>query len=107
MKENRKEVNKLETNKSDGRPAQSERRPLGIYVHIPFCLQRCRYCGFYSQAVGGDSSAAQKEAAYTDRLIAELLGKGSEIGKDYQANTLFIGGGTPSILPPGIHRADY
>ena len=49
-----------------------ESNPLGIYIHIPFCMSRCRYCGFYSQAVGRTQGpeALQKEAAYTDRLVA-------------------------------------
>ncbi|MFC2662449.1 MAG: radical SAM family heme chaperone HemW, partial [Eubacterium sp.] len=81
------------------RPAQNERRPLGIYIHIPFCISRCRYCGFYSQAVGKDNEAAQKEAAYVDRLITEILGRGRELSDRYTVDTVFIGGGTPSILP--------
>jgi oxygen-independent coproporphyrinogen-3 oxidase len=81
------------------RPVQKTRRPLGIYIHIPFCISRCRYCGFYSQAVGGDADAAQKEAAYVDRLITEILGRGRELADRYRVDTVFIGGGTPSILP--------
>ncbi|MGN1382278.1 MAG: radical SAM family heme chaperone HemW [Eubacterium sp.] len=94
-------INNINSNNTNGqmRPAQETRRPLGIYIHIPFCISRCRYCGFYSQAVGKDADAAQKEAAYVDRLITEILGRGAELSDHYTVDTVFIGGGTPSILP--------
>lgn len=94
-------INKMnpDDNNEQMRPVQNTRRPLGIYIHIPFCISRCRYCGFYSQAVGKDPDAAQKEAAYVDRLITEILGRGRELAGRYTVDTVFIGGGTPSILP--------
>jgi oxygen-independent coproporphyrinogen-3 oxidase len=49
--------------------------------------------------VGKDPDAAQKEAAYVDRLITEILGQGRELAGRYTVDTVFIGGGTPSILP--------
>ncbi|PLX65879.1 MAG: hypothetical protein C0603_12960 [Denitrovibrio sp.] len=60
----------------------------GLYVHLPFCKNKCLYCGFYSET---DSYDIQKE--YFQALIADL--KSREI-KDY--NTLYIGGGTPSSV---------
>ena len=64
-----------------------------IYIHIPFCKQRCIYCAFYSLATGADK---QK---YVDALCKEL-----EIRKDYlpdrKIKTIYMGGGTPSILTP-------
>ena len=64
-----------------------------IYIHIPFCKQRCIYCAFYSLATGVDK---QK---YVDALCKEL-----EIRKDYlpdrKIKTVYMGGGTPSILTP-------
>lgn len=70
-------------------------KKLGIYIHIPFCLQKCLYCGFYSNA---GSSAAQQEA-YIEELLADIEAYGESYGQKYLVDTVFIGGGTPSILP--------
>jgi len=63
----------------------------GIYIHIPFCKQKCHYCNFFSVA-----SIRNK-----DEVLKALL-KEMEIRKDYLAgervNTIYFGGGTPSIL---------
>lgn len=65
----------------------------GIYIHIPFCKSRCAYCGFYSTTY----SSMQDE--YVDALISEL-----HMRKEYIASqrvrTIYIGGGTPSVLSP-------
>ncbi len=64
----------------------------GIYVHIPFCASRCIYCGFYSST---GQLGLQDE--YVEALLKEL-----DIRKDYLGNTpvetIYIGGGTPSLL---------
>lgn len=64
----------------------------GIYLHIPFCQRRCIYCDFYSTA------GLHRQQAYTDALCYEL-----EIRKDdlpsSVIDTVYIGGGTPSLLP--------
>ncbi len=66
----------------------------GLYIHIPYCGQKCRYCDFYS--ITGCQEAAM--AAYCDALIEEMrLRQASWEG--YTFDTLFIGGGTPSLLP--------
>ena len=67
---------------------------LGIYVHIPFCKKKCRYCDFISYA--------NKENcidAYINALIEEIQFryKKDEI-EDYQIDTIYIGGGTPSLI---------
>ncbi len=63
----------------------------GIYIHIPFCRQKCHYCNFFSVA----------SKRNRDEFVAALL-KEIEIRKDYLAgetvNTVYFGGGTPSIL---------
>lgn len=65
---------------------------LEIYVHIPFCISKCSYCDFLSfPAAGG----VQKE--YVDKLVEEASAKSSGFS-NYQVSTIFIGGGTPSIL---------
>ncbi len=67
---------------------------LGIYVHIPFCVSKCKYCNFYS--------ITQLDCAndYLIALTKEIV-KESIKYKDYDIDTIFIGGGTPSILPVG------
>lgn len=62
----------------------------GIYIHIPFCIKKCLYCDFTSYA--GHTEIYEK---YIDSLIGEM---NEYSGK--KADTVFIGGGTPTILPP-------
>jgi oxygen-independent coproporphyrinogen III oxidase len=65
----------------------------GIYVHIPFCEQRCYYCAFTVAVAPADSYAA-----YVARLTREIELAGPLDSPD----TLFFGGGTPSILPAAL-----
>ncbi len=68
--------------------------PLGLYVHIPFCLRKCAYCDFPSYP----GLMAQREA-YTQALIQEITSRGEALGHP-PADSLFIGGGTPSLMKP-------
>lgn len=65
----------------------------GVYVHIPFCQSRCDYCDFYSTTLG-----VAAMGRYVDALLAEARLRGVEIGA--RVSTLYLGGGTPSLLPP-------
>ena len=69
---------------------------LGIYIHIPFCISKCKYCGFYSY--GGSTEEEQQK--YIEGLLEDIQAYGEEYSKDYKIDTVFIGGGTPSILNP-------
>lgn len=76
---------------------------LGIYIHIPFCVKKCDYCDFLSAP--SDEKTMER---YTKALVKEIeLNK--ELMKEYLVDTVFIGGGTPSILEgnliAGIMRA--
>ncbi len=73
-------------------------KSLGIYIHIPFCLSKCNYCGFYSR--GGTSSAEQE--SYIESLIGDIKTYSSLYSSRYLVDTVFIGGGTPSILEAGL-----
>lgn len=77
---------------SEGRAAMPE--PLGLYVHIPFCARKCAYCDFPSWA-GREGDIPR----YAQALQAEIRARGAALGKPY-ADTVFFGGGTPSLLPP-------
>ncbi len=63
----------------------------GIYIHIPYCQSRCRYCAFYS-------TTGVPESSYIDALLKEAVQKKKEIG-DVRIDTVYLGGGTPSALP--------
>ncbi len=64
---------------------------IGLYIHIPYCVSRCRYCGFYS------TTGAPTET-YIDALLREAAMQKEEIG-ERSADTVYLGGGTPSRLP--------
>lgn len=67
-------------------------KELELYVHIPFCVQKCLYCDFLSMPV--DESV---RGHYVNKLIGEIEQK-AENFKAYQVTSVFFGGGTPSIL---------
>ncbi len=69
-------------------------KPLGLYVHIPFCAHKCSYCDFPSF-----KGAMPLRARYVDHVIEEIGIRARALGRA-QANTVYIGGGTPSLLQP-------
>lgn len=69
-------------------------KTLEIYLHIPFCIRKCEYCDFLSAPAG-----LHTQESYVQALEQEMLGRAGEY-QDYQVSTVFIGGGTPSILKP-------
>jgi putative oxygen-independent coproporphyrinogen III oxidase len=77
-------------------------RPLGIYIHVPFCTTRCGYCDFntYTAAELGSEPGASR-AGYIDAAIQELGIAARVLGPDAPVvSTIFVGGGTPTVLPP-------
>ena len=72
----------------------AEEKRLGIYIHIPFCKNKCEYCDFYS--LGG-----RIEESLTDRYLQALADHLKETGKlapGYTVDTVYFGGGTPSYF---------
>jgi oxygen-independent coproporphyrinogen-3 oxidase len=69
------------------------REPLSLYLHIPFCSLKCRYCDFNSYA-----GLEELVEPYVDALIAEM-GLWSHFARGRPVPTVFFGGGTPSLLP--------
>ncbi len=69
------------------------KRPLELYIHIPFCVRKCAYCDFLSAPAD-----REVQRAYVERLIGEIRMSGALSG-EYEVSTVFFGGGTPSILP--------
>ena len=82
-----------------------------LYVHVPFCVAKCDYCAFYSEA-----GSAAKMGDYVDAVLAELEGfmRGPVAASgdaaynrrhvELQPKTVFFGGGTPSLLPAALMR---
>lgn len=68
------------------------RKPLGLYIHIPFCKSKCVYCDFYSLSGGED-----RMDAYTDALCAHLT-ETAPFAAGHEVDTVYFGGGTPSYL---------
>lgn len=68
------------------------KRPLSIYVHIPFCVRKCLYCDFLSAPASEETMEA-----YVSCLCREIASTGRSC-QDYEVQTVFFGGGTPSIL---------
>lgn len=68
----------------------------GIYIHIPFCRHKCSYCDFTSFP-----DKIEYAEAYMACLYKELKMRGEEL-KDYEFNTVYFGGGTPSYVPPKL-----
>lgn len=66
---------------------------IGIYIHYPFCKRKCHYCDFYS------TIDLNKQSIYIDTLIKEIELRHFGSGV-IEAETLFIGGGTPSLIEP-------
>ena len=67
---------------------------IGVYVHIPFCVSKCSYCNFYSEVKPNLIND------YVLCLVKEIKRECDKY-KSYKVNSIFIGGGTPSILPSG------
>ena len=67
-------------------------RELGLYIHIPFCIKKCNYCDFYSLC-----HSSVKEQEYISALCKHIK-RDAHKYKDCEFNTVFIGGGTPSVL---------
>ena len=66
-----------------------------LYIHIPFCKTRCNYCDFYK------STSCAKTEDYIEALEREMEYRRGYFG-DTPVDTVFFGGGTPSLLPPAL-----
>jgi putative oxygen-independent coproporphyrinogen III oxidase len=77
-------------------------RPFGIYLHVPFCTTRCGYCDFNTYTAAELTGAAgTSRVTYIDSAIAELELAARVLGESApEVSTIFVGGGTPTLLPP-------
>lgn len=69
-----------------------------LYIHIPFCSHKCHYCDFYSIVDRQD-----RQQSFTDRLVRELRAQ-APFAKDQPLTSIFVGGGTPSLLAPNLWK---
>ena len=60
-----------------------------LYIHVPFCAQKCAYCAFYSEASSGE---------VVERYVGALIRELELVAPDLEPRTVFFGGGTPSLL---------
>lgn len=73
------------------------RKKIGLYIHIPFCVSKCRYCDFLSMPYDYDV-----REQYTMSLCKEIERFAKEHADEYVVNSVFFGGGTPSMLEPEL-----
>jgi putative oxygen-independent coproporphyrinogen III oxidase len=97
----------------DGEPAPADgalpagavgglgKHPFGIYVHVPFCRARCGYCDFNTYTAAELGAGASRDT-YASLAVAEVALARRVLGAaDLPVTTVFFGGGTPTLLPPG------
>ena len=79
----------------------SHGKPTSAYIHLPFCKRRCFYCDFPIQTIGDDlkkPGVRDKIESYIDVLRQEI--SCSKVGSGAELQTIYFGGGTPSLIPP-------
>ena len=76
------------------KPDIDRNRPLGLYLHIPFCKAKCAYCDFYSLA-----HSEEKMDAYAAALTRHITEVAPQM-QNHRVDTVYFGGGTPSLLSP-------
>ncbi|MFE3501504.1 radical SAM family heme chaperone HemW [Kitasatospora sp. NPDC059160] len=77
-------------------------RPFGFYLHVPYCASRCGYCDFntYTATELRSSGAVASQETYADNVVAEIRLARRVLGEtDLPVRTVFLGGGTPTLLP--------
>lgn len=72
---------------------RSNKTPLGLYIHVPFCRSKCQYCDFYSLATKDDKLID----GYLD-AICDHIKEAGELAPGYKVDTIYFGGGTPTFF---------
>lgn len=84
--------------------SQGPMRDFGVYIHVPFCAVRCGYCDFNTYAPGEGEYASRDD--YVGAALGEMaLAREAMAGDERPARTVFIGGGTPTMLDPAALSA--
>ena len=79
-----------------------QQRTHGLYIHVPFCKRKCLYCDFISHA--GIEASKERQRQYTDALLSELKEEALRLPRDAVIDTIYVGGGTPTVLDGGLLR---
>ena len=74
-----------------------EHPPLGLYIHVPWCIRKCPYCDFNSHRAGDKADLER----YADALITDIRCEAATAGSRV-VESIFIGGGTPSLFSPEL-----
>lgn len=74
-----------------------------VYIHVPFCRSRCNYCAFHTSPLGRSVVPAQSPElrSFVDTLLLEMELRAGQVASE-PVQSVFFGGGTPSLLPPAI-----
>lgn len=83
----------MDSQYSDAESSAAHAVPVGLYVHLPWCVRKCPYCDFNSHEPRGEIP----EAAYVDAVLADLQQSMPALG-ERQFETVYFGGGTPSLF---------
>ena len=83
----------MEAFTSRARQERGTKRPLSLYIHVPFCVQKCSYCDFCSFP----RRSEEEKARYVSRIIEDLHGFAPS-ASEYVVETVYFGGGTPTLL---------
>ena len=75
--------------------------PLSLYIHFPWCIQKCPYCDFNSHAV----KTGIPEVQYVEALLTDLEADLALFQESRPVETIFMGGGTPSLFSSGAMHA--
>ena len=73
------------------------KKKLALYIHIPFCVKKCLYCDFLSATAN-----EQEKESYVQALFYEMDHWKDYLQQEYQIQSIFIGGGTPTALPVSL-----
>lgn len=90
-------MHRKETDTNENRKGSNGMKPLGIYLHIPFCRSKCLYCDFCS-IPHPESDVIER---YVEALCRDLERRAQDC-RHHAVDSVFFGGGTPSLLPPEL-----
>ncbi len=84
------------------RPTERRAKPLGIYVHVPWCRARCDYCGFVSLTIAAATPGRLR--AVIEQTLSLLDQRVATVAPTHRIDTVYVGGGTPTVLPHALLR---
>lgn len=76
--------------------------PLGLYVHVPWCTRRCGYCAFTTYVVTDPDELAAAQRTFVDAAVREMAGAATALAAAPALTSVFVGGGTPTLLDPRL-----